>query len=239
MGWMDGWLGGNDSLSRKAAECFQYGRYEQSIKYLDQLIANEPDSSRWLDLKGCCLSKLGRYKQAHECLEQATKLDPRNAEAWASRGTLLHKINRYDKAIDCFNKALKVSRNLPDLTLSWIWHSKGECYLDLNKFQEGLAAFEEALKIQVKAESWVKKGQCLHSLVRYEEAIKSYDEALKLSPGHAEAFLFKAVSHDKLGQSEKVILLLLDFIRYAQPDDRRVEIANARINELRQTAGTA
>lgn len=234
MGWMDGLsLGAStDSLSQKAAQCFQYGKFKDAIKYLDRLIAVEPEESRWLDLKGCCLTKLGKYKEAHTCLEKATRLSPNNAEAWASRGSVLLKMGKWAAAVDCFGKALKVSSKMPELTRAWIYHSLAEGLFELNRFEEALANFDKALELKVKAETLVGKGQCLHSLGRYDQAVQSYGEALSHSPGHAEAHLYKACSHDKQGQIAEVVTHLEQFLSFASPDDRRVEIANARIREL-------
>lgn len=244
MGWLEGLMEAGlgtaagartNLLVKKAAENFQYGRYRQSIRYLDKLIETDPDQPRWLDLKGCCLVKLGRLAEAHTCLEKATRLDPQSGEAWGTRATVLMQMSRWQQALSCLEKALKLSKRVPEVTRAWMWHQKGECQMELGQLQDAISSFDEAVEINSRAETLVKKGLCLHDLGRFDQAIQSYTKALLLSPTNAEGLLFRACSADKLERTEDVIRDLNEFISRAEPGDKRVEIAVARLNSLTRT----
>ncbi|RME32505.1 MAG: tetratricopeptide repeat protein, partial [Gammaproteobacteria bacterium] len=63
-----------ESLSRRAHQLFTEGRYEESIRLLDQVIAAEPDNGWAWYTRGWARWKLGRTDQAYEDVAKACDL---------------------------------------------------------------------------------------------------------------------------------------------------------------------
>lgn len=91
----------------------QLGRYEESLKAIDQSLALKPDSAPALDSKGFALHGMGRYQEALQAYQQALKQDPTIGEIYQHLGQTYEKMQTYDKAIKAFETYLQLT---PDAT---------------------------------------------------------------------------------------------------------------------------
>ena len=62
------------------------GKYNESIKFYDKAIEEEPKNSNFWNAKGWALFHLRNYSEAIRAYDNATKLDPKFAKAWNNKG---------------------------------------------------------------------------------------------------------------------------------------------------------
>ncbi len=85
------------------------GRYEDALKFSEEVLKINPMSENAWCLKGASLGSLGRHEEAIMCFDKALKIDPNYEDAWCDKGITLREMGRYEDAIECLVEALNVN----------------------------------------------------------------------------------------------------------------------------------
>ena len=152
-----------DSL-RFASLLYYNGNYEESIKYLDNIIHRDPnDINAWVN-KGFALNALKRYDEAISTFQKALELDS-YFYVWNGLGIVYTTKQKYEEALQCYDKALKLDPKYTDA-----WYNKGQVYDYLQKYEEALQCYDEILELDPKyKDAWNSKGNAYKNLQRYPE----------------------------------------------------------------------
>ncbi len=128
--------------SRRAAACFNLGRYDDAVECCNSSLEINPQDGRVWFLKGVAWSRLNNEQAAAECYDQALRIDPSNVRAWYVKGELLDKKCRYREAITCFEHALEID---PDDYVALT--GKGVALVNTGQYHEAIECFGRALEI--------------------------------------------------------------------------------------------
>jgi tetratricopeptide (TPR) repeat protein len=129
-------------LLTQGSKLSDIGKYEESIKYYDQALEEDPNLAAASYNKGIILSKLGKYEEAIESYNQALGEDPNHAAAFQNKGNALSQLGKYEEAIESYDQALKVDPNY-----ATAFHNKGNTLSLLGKYEEAIESYNQALEV--------------------------------------------------------------------------------------------
>jgi tetratricopeptide (TPR) repeat protein len=87
----------------------EYGRSEEALTGIEELIRLQPDSGlNWIG-KGQVLSGMKRHQEAVAAFETALQLDPKRLDVWGMKAAALSNLKKYDEALDCINKGIELN----------------------------------------------------------------------------------------------------------------------------------
>lgn len=173
------------------------GRPGEALKYLVQLVTDEPDEMTCFIL-GYDLLAMHQFEQAEQALRQALTFNPHNPKTHLFIGAAL------------FERGEKALRQ-PD--------GKEQAN---ELFRQAVQAEDTALKIQWNlTDAHLIRGRALSRLGRRGEAIRSLREATLVSPNLAEAHQTLGEALADSGQFREAIEHLENAVRVAPPGDPR------------------
>ncbi|NCB08541.1 MAG: tetratricopeptide repeat protein [Bacteroidia bacterium] len=87
----------------------EYGKNEEALAGLNELIQLQPDTAlNWIG-KGQVLSEMKRHQEAVEAFEKALSLDPTRFDVWGMEATALSNLKKIDEALVCINKGIDLN----------------------------------------------------------------------------------------------------------------------------------
>ncbi len=87
----------------------EYGKNEEALAGMEELIALQPDSSVNYVGKGQALYELKRYGEALEAFEKAISLDPRRNDLYGMKASVFARLERYDEAVAALDKGVEAN----------------------------------------------------------------------------------------------------------------------------------
>jgi tetratricopeptide (TPR) repeat protein len=198
-----------------ALNCFKYGDYECSLKYIDNAIKLRPDAEVYKEFKGFILLALNQINDAKNIFERL-KI---NKKAFLPKTGLGHIeiLNKdYDKArelfllcIDEMGKTdfeeyehihkLSTVGEYKDLNKKMIYLGLGWTYANQNMHEEALQYYEYALDVWDKdLVGLTSKANSLIAIGKNNESLQVLEKALKIYPGNM--YLIEALGLVKLNR---------------------------------------
>ncbi|MFX1476743.1 MAG: tetratricopeptide repeat protein [Promethearchaeota archaeon] len=95
-------------LEDKGIECRNNKEYEKSLKFLEDALQINPNSTHVLIEIGRTYSEMGNFKVAIETFEEVLDINPNVSMAYNNIGWIYYKKEEYDKAVKYYEDALKV-----------------------------------------------------------------------------------------------------------------------------------
>ncbi len=176
-----------ETAAEKAYKLYKLGKKEESLKYWDIAISEDPGFTFVHVCKSETLRELGRNQDALACLDILDDLEPDEDTAWGfyKRAYLLHKLGKGTEAIANWNKVLDIEPNYIDALVS-----KGTVFSELyimtkstQAFNDALQCFDEALQIDPNSTyALSNKGHLLADNSKESEALQCYDKIIQLEP---------------------------------------------------------
>jgi tetratricopeptide (TPR) repeat protein len=81
------------------------------------------------------------------------------------------------------------------------WVNTGDFYIKQGNNEHALRAYEKAIGFNVNDEKlWLSKAQCFLNLNRFEDAAKAYSTVISLNPFSAQAYYYRGLCIERLGQ---------------------------------------
>jgi tetratricopeptide (TPR) repeat protein len=108
-------------------------------------LADENDSSDFLNLKGKAVGKLGDFEEKVKYTIKAIEIDPNVAAYHRNLGAAYYKLKDYERAIESHNKAIELE---PKHSINY--HNKGAAYFRLKKYEDALVCFQKATELDRK-----------------------------------------------------------------------------------------
>jgi len=172
-----------DELYNTAKRLGDGGLYYEALKYLDRILAVDPEHAKTLNDKGIVLWNIGDAAGALKYYEKTLKVDPGSIEALVNMGVALGKMGNKEQALTSYDEALDLDSGCFEA-----WLSKGSTLFSLDRYSDAADCFSKASEIESKnPEGWFGLGFTKEKLGEYESALTSYDEVLKLDPSNVDA----------------------------------------------------
>ena len=97
--------------------CYLYtGNYKECLKWIDELLIDDPDDEALLGNKASCLKNTGQYNEALEILDKLLMKNPENQDTLTLKGNVYWQLKKYDEAISYYKKVVAID---PSYTLAW------------------------------------------------------------------------------------------------------------------------
>lgn len=119
------------------------GRYNESLKYYNELIDNDPDNTGYLNNRGFLLSLIGEYQQSIADLDEAIEIQPDLAYALNNRGYAKIKEGRLQDGFEDVMSSLKFNNNN-----GWAYQTLGIYYIKKEEPGNALEQFQKAKELE-------------------------------------------------------------------------------------------
>ena len=115
--------------------------YNKGIKYYDEAIKINPNSTVAWNNKGIALAELGNYTGSIFCFEKAIKINSSLALAYNNKGASLDNMGNHNQALEYYENATS-----QDPLLAEAWYNKAKTLaLDLNLISEARDSYKKAI----------------------------------------------------------------------------------------------
>jgi len=138
-------------LLEKAKILRSQEKYEETLKILEDLYENKPESGEIKDILIDTLFNYGgylndyytlEYEKAKQLFERITIISPKNYRAHYNLGIAYFNLGQMENAKKSFKKALEIK---PDY--KYCHYNLGLLYEDMEQYEEALNLYEKALEI--------------------------------------------------------------------------------------------
>ncbi|MHA7130365.1 tetratricopeptide repeat protein [Algoriphagus namhaensis] len=210
-------LDGQVALAQTAArnnfelglEAFDQEKWEESITYLDQWIAEHTGDAKAYLLRGQSYEQEGDFLKANTDYSICINLEPEFAEAYFNRGRSRYLLKQYENALEDFFRYLElpkgetsqiIYRKSPgnsgysEITTAQTenpaqaYYHLGLCSIELEEFEGAVLYFDMAIESQPSDPNfYAEKGRALGRIGENDLAIAAFEKALALSPDHPVA----------------------------------------------------
>ncbi len=156
---------------------FDGGEWEEGIKLLEQLHAENQEVMRYASRLAHGYQTVGKFKNARRTVNHIREnFDRESPQLDVLEGTLLLSEQRYKKALDLFEKAEREAGEMPHLHLRI-----ANAYLQLNKLETAEKIIQKAIAADPEdVHAHHTLGICRYRMMRYEEAVDNFMEAIGL-----------------------------------------------------------
>lgn len=243
-----------DILRMSAQVSGQLGRFEDTARFCEQVLALNPaDAMAWAFLGNARMAG-GEYEKALEALNKALGLAPNAPMILINRGGALFLLNRHDEAIACLNRALQLA---PGTALAHF--NLGRIYKTLGDFGQATSQFELAIRHDPDlADAYINLSGILFAMGRlddaervaldairthpeihnfrnslvnlyrfrgeYDRALEECETILRHAPGNAAAMGSKANLLEHKGEYEQAYALVRELVETNQLDAGNTEV---------------
>lgn len=173
----------NQKIFDKAQETTDKKKYDESIVFLKQLLANDPkDFQAWTEM-GTVFLLEKNLSEAENAYVQSTEVRPTFFLALKNLGRVRIMQQKFDAAIPVLTKAVEVQPTSADAN-----YYLGEAYLQIKKGSKAVGYFYEALKLDPvgKAEAHLRLAALYNGAGLKDKAANEYVEFLKKKPDYPD-----------------------------------------------------
>jgi len=191
------------------------GNFELAIQAFDEAIRLDPQYVAAYYNRGIVHADLGQYSLAIQSYDEAIRLDPEYAKAYFNRGIAYYILAANELAIQSYDEAIRF-----DPQEAGPYYYRGLSYANLGQNELAIQSYDEAIRLDpqyvyegTKVTAYNSRGYAHYDLGQYELAIQSYDEAIRLNPQDADAYFWRGLAFQALGNSIKAEQ---DFAKYKE-----------------------
>jgi tetratricopeptide (TPR) repeat protein len=117
--------------------------YIKALRYYDEAIKLNPNSTIAWNRKGIALAELGNYTDSIACFERAILINSSQAEAYNNKGASLDNLGNHTQALKCYDNATKL-----DPLMAEAWYNMAKTLaLDPNSFLEAQECYMKAIEL--------------------------------------------------------------------------------------------
>jgi tetratricopeptide (TPR) repeat protein len=191
-----------EDLGNKGISYDHFGKYNEALKYYDEVISIIPKNKMVWANKAFSLNRLSRYADAIVCCDTAIAIDPVFSVAYLNKGNALQGLGKFQEAIICYNQALEIKPWFVE-----VLHDKAMCLISLEKYNESIECCNTAIEINPKYPNAYKcKGNALLRLERYQDAIENFDNAINIDSRDKNAWNTKAIAFAHLKDFQSALV---------------------------------
>jgi len=119
--------------------------YDEAMKLLDEILAEDPDNDIGLYYKGYIYLEFEEYEKAANYLEQSVAVKPNEFIEYFNLGFAYFEIDEVEKSIDAYQKAIDLGVNRDEVV---VYHNLGYAYYDLENYKEAIPYFEKYISYE-------------------------------------------------------------------------------------------
>ena len=123
-------------LMAEAERYYNEQKYEEAIKYYDEIIKLAPDFKEAYNNRGFSYAQLGNFDKAVIDFDKVIEIGPADKGAYFNRGLIYTNLEKFEEAISDYTKAIEI-----DPTDKGAYFNRGLIYANLEKFEEALEDF--------------------------------------------------------------------------------------------------
>jgi|LSQX01.2.fsa_nt_gb tetratricopeptide (TPR) repeat protein len=187
---------------KKAETLYELEEYEEAIRFADNALSLDINSSRAYMLKGLANCYMQEYENAERLIDKSIELDENNPDAYVSKSKLFIEQEQYDKAEEFCNKALEISSSS-----AFAYNTLGFINLYINKYKDATNFFDKAIEAEPNSiEGYLNMSYVLfYYLKNYTKCLEFSNNASELFP-HSYVFpWYVADCYSYQGKSDKSI----------------------------------
>ena len=173
----------NQKIFDKAQEATDNKKYDESLVFLKQLVANDPnDFQAWAEL-GTVFLLEKNLTEAEKAYVKSTEVRPNFFLALRNLGRVRMMQQKFEEAVPVLTRAVEVQANSADAN-----YYLGEAYLQIKKGSKAVTYFYEALKLDPigKAEAHLRLAALYNGAGLKDKAANEYIEFLKKKPNYPD-----------------------------------------------------
>lgn len=197
-----------DNYFDRAYSCFENGKTDSIIYYMDEIIKREPNNSKAYALRGSAKSDL-KMNDAADDFEKALVLDSNNFDAHLYYGNYLSDQEKYLEALIHFD--IVITRDLAPWRIDLL-HNVAAIYEKMNDLDKAFANYSKIIASTQnpysKRLAYQKTGDLHIQLNDYKQAKIDYESLIMADGGDEYAYYKLAVIYIHLGELKDVCHLL-------------------------------
>jgi len=166
----------------KAKKAFDEGKFEDSIFFLDKILAVESDNVDALYAKGVSLIGFGKTDEGLQYFDKALEIDPNHLLSLSAKADQLVISDKFEEALPYYEKISEIDPNNVSV-LSY----RGDLLVKSGKTTEALAYYEKILELAPRAKDPL--------------GTLNTDKILAINPNHIDALNTKGSSLLLLGRN--------------------------------------
>lgn len=183
---------------------------QDTLKYLDQAIKENPNSDTLYCERGDIYGSVGREEEALNDYQKAIQLNPKSELAYLSRGYLYLQLGNYINSIKDLTKALKLNSNN-----AITYHYRGLAHFRSGDERRAKKDYDQAIKLKPDfSEAYNDRGSLEYLLGQTNEALQDYEQAIKYKSSYADAYYNRGNIYCDLGRFSEAIADYTEAINY-------------------------
>lgn len=186
----------NYNAALRLAELYLYLRQNnQSLQYLDTVLAKQPGNEKALLMKGFNYKEKGDTTAAVKIFQKAVDNNPDFYDAQMQLGVLMQAQNN-KLAVNYYNNALRIKPASEEAL-----YGRALWYQDHDDFNKAIQDYTSIIQVNPKNKNaHFNLGYMHHiGLKVYSEAIKHYTNAINADPNYAEAYYNRGLCYEFVG----------------------------------------
>jgi len=173
-------------------------KYNESLSAFNKALQLDPNYSEIYTEIGKVYRNQGNYPEAIASIDKTIAAKPDYGWAYTAKGFTYERMKKWDEMLDAFETALRVGGN--NNLQANAWNGKGRAFYQLKRYDEAMSAYNTAIQLYpARFETYTDKGKLLISNGNYRDAITEFDKSIEKNPNYSDAWWFKAVALENLG----------------------------------------
>ena len=201
---------GDDSDEFKelmARTLFGLGKYKDSERIFNELIDQNPFSSKYWNALASIQFMQEDYSSAVTSSEYAIAIDPNDADGLLSKANSLYNLENFETALSFFQK---YSEKMPDDEFGFL--HQGTCLINLSRYEEAITALKKAEELADKKSQYLpdiyqELAFAYSELHQPDTAILYLDKTKDLDCDHINILIIKGhvmLSNEKREEAEQI-----------------------------------
>ena len=159
----------------------------------------------------------GRKKEAIMSLDSAIKKFPDSEKLYGVRGSIYMQEKQYSLALSDFERAVKIKPDNPLLLVS-----RAQAYRKFKRFDAAMKDFDKAIRIAPDlVAARFNRGALLFYQGKIREAATDFEHSASINPHAAGPRFNLAIAHGALGDPDKAIAEMKQFLKISKNEKSR------------------
>jgi len=134
-----------DELNNIGLELLQQGKYEEAIRYFDQVLKVESNNISALSNKGAAYSQTGNYEEALKFFNKALEVNSSDVDVLSNKGAALFNLGKIDESKFVIEQILEIEPNNIKILLI-----KADMLRSIEKYYDASQVYEKILEIDTE-----------------------------------------------------------------------------------------
>jgi tetratricopeptide (TPR) repeat protein len=182
---------------------------KKAVSHLEAAAQRDKNSPLVQVLLGDAYLKMNDGGKAMNAYDRAIRMDSNYAPAYLKKGQLYTSSRNYNEAETAFNKVVSI-----DSQYAPAYHDLGELYYFAGQYDKALSTFQKYVDLAEQTpETRAKYASFLFLTKNYEKTLTEAQAVLKSDPNNTVMNRLQAYSYLELGQPEKALQAIEDYMR--------------------------